>query len=100
MLAPENPENGAEFAARWPLKRFPILVDGKRTIFEASSIIEYLDAHYPGRARLIPVDPDLAIDVRMMDRRRATPSRWLIVRQHRRCFMRIGYSRFRSACRT
>jgi glutathione S-transferase len=68
MLAPDTPENGAEFAARWPIKRFPILVDGNRTIFEASSIIEYLDAHYPGRARLIPVDPDLAIDVRMMDR--------------------------------
>lgn len=68
MLAPENPENGAEFAARWPLKRFPILVDGERTIFEASSIIEYLDGYYPGRARLIPVDPDLAIEVRMMDR--------------------------------
>jgi glutathione S-transferase len=68
MLAPENPENGAEFAARWPLKRFPILVDGDRTIFEASSIIEYLDAHYPGRVRLIPIEADLAIDVRMMDR--------------------------------
>jgi glutathione S-transferase len=68
MLAPDNPENGAEFAARWPIKRFPILVDGNRTIFEASSIIEYLDAHYSGRVRLIPVDPDLAIDVRMMDR--------------------------------
>jgi glutathione S-transferase len=68
MLAPENPKNGAEFAARWPLKRFPILVDGDRTIFEASSIIEYLDVHHPGRARLIPVDPDLAIEVRMMDR--------------------------------
>lgn len=68
MLSSEEPENGAEFAARWPIKRFPILVDGERTIFEASSIIEYLDAHCPGRARLIPVDPDLAIDVRMMDR--------------------------------
>jgi glutathione S-transferase len=68
MLAPENPENGAEFAARWPLKRFPILVDGDRTVFEASSIIEYLEVHYPGRVRLIPVDQDLAIEVRMMDR--------------------------------
>jgi glutathione S-transferase len=68
MLAPENPENGAEFAARWPVKRFPLLVDGDRTIFEASSIIEYLDAHHPGRGRLIPADKDLAIEVRMMDR--------------------------------
>ena len=68
MLSPAEPENGAEFAARWPLKRFPILVDGDRTIFEATSIIEYLDAHYPGRVRLIPADADLAIDVRMMDR--------------------------------
>ena len=68
MLSPAEPGNGAEFAARWPLKRFPILVDGERTIFEATSIIEYLDARYPGRVRLIPVETDRAIDVRMMDR--------------------------------
>ena len=57
VLSPEDPATGAEFARRWPLKRFPILVDGERTILEASTVIEYLDAAHPGPVRLIPQDP-------------------------------------------
>ena len=68
VLSPEDPATGAEFAARWPIKRFPILVDGERTILEASTVIEYLDVTHPGPVRLIPPDPLAAIDVRMMDR--------------------------------
>lgn len=68
LLSPEEPENLAEHAARWPVKRFPILVDGEREILEATIIIEYLDVHYPGPVKLIPDDRDAAIDVRMMDR--------------------------------
>ena len=68
VLSPEDPATGAEFAARWPIKRFPILVDGQRTILEASAVIEYLDAAHPGPVRMIPPDPLAAIDVRMMDR--------------------------------
>lgn len=30
-----------ELAALWPMKRFPVLVDGARTVLEASIIIEY-----------------------------------------------------------
>ena len=68
VLSPEDPATGAEFARRWPLKRFPILVDGERTILEATAVVEYLDAVHPGPVRLIPSDPLAAIDVRMMDR--------------------------------
>ena len=68
VLSPQDSATGAEFAARWPIKRFPILVDGERTILEASTVIEYLDAAHPGQARLIPQDPLAAVDVRMMDR--------------------------------
>ena len=68
VLSPDDPATGAEFAARWPIKRFPILVDGERTILEASTIIEYLEVAHPGPVRLIPPDPLAAIDVRMMDR--------------------------------
>lgn len=68
MLSAEEAQNDAEFAARWPIKRFPILVDAERTIWEATTIIEYLEVHYPGGTRFIPVDVDLAIEVRMMDR--------------------------------
>jgi glutathione S-transferase len=68
VLSPDDPATGAEFARRWPLKRFPILVDGERTILEATAVIEYLEALHPGPVRLIPSDPLAAIDVRMMDR--------------------------------
>ena len=57
-----------EWARRWPIKRFPMLVDGERTIVEATCIIEYLQVHRPGTVRLIPDDADAAIEVRMMDR--------------------------------
>jgi glutathione S-transferase len=57
-----------EFNALWPLKRFPVLVDGDRTILEASIIIEYLDLHHPGPTRLVPEDPRAALEVRMLDR--------------------------------
>lgn len=57
-----------EFESLWPLQRFPVLVDGDRTIMEASIIIEYLDLHYPGPIRLIPQDRRAALEVRMLDR--------------------------------
>jgi len=68
MLSSDEPANGEEFAKLWPIKRFPILVDDGRTIFEASTIIEHLHARHPGPVRLIPDDPDLAVEVRMLDR--------------------------------
>ena len=58
----------AQHAALWPLKRMPVLVDDGRTVVEASIIIEHLGLHHPGPARLIPDDPRVALDVRMMDR--------------------------------
>jgi glutathione S-transferase len=64
----EGPEAMAELAARWPLKRFPVLVDGERTVTEATSIIEYLDLYHPGPVRLLPADPKAALEVRAMDR--------------------------------
>jgi glutathione S-transferase len=68
MLSSDEPANGEELARLWPIKRFPILVDGDRTILEATSIIEHLQARYPGPVRLIPDDADLAVEVRMLDR--------------------------------
>lgn len=63
----EDAAAGAELAARWPLKRFPVLVDGDRTILESSTIIEFLQQHHPGRVRLVP-EGDAAVEVRMLDR--------------------------------
>jgi glutathione S-transferase len=64
----EAPGASDELAALWPMKRFPVLVDGERTVLEATCIIEYLQLHHPGAAALIPADPDLALEVRMLDR--------------------------------
>jgi glutathione S-transferase len=68
MLGPDDPQAMAELEALWPLKRFPVLVDAGRTVLEASIIIEHLGVHHPGPVRLIPQDPQAALDVRMMDR--------------------------------
>ena len=68
MLTPDDAATGAEFAALWPIRRFPLLRDGERTVVESSIIIEYLDRHYPGTAPLIPVDADSALEARAMDR--------------------------------
>ena len=57
-----------ELAELWPIKRFPILVDEGRTVVEATSIIEYLDAFHPGPRPMIPDDRRRAVEPRMMDR--------------------------------
>jgi glutathione S-transferase len=52
----------------WPIRKFPILVEDGRTVLEATAIIEHLAARHPGPIALIPTDPDLAVEARMMDR--------------------------------
>ncbi|MBC7168297.1 glutathione S-transferase family protein [Phenylobacterium sp.] len=64
----EEPGVGEAFAALWPMKRFPILREGERVVLEASVIIEYLQVRHPGPVKLIPEDPDLALEARMLDR--------------------------------
>lgn len=64
----EDAQANAELTELWPMRRFPVLVDGDRTIIEATCIIEYLDLHHPGPRRMIPEDPDVALEVRMLDR--------------------------------
>ena len=64
---PDGPAH-REWAALWPIKRFPVLVDGDRTIIEATCIIEYVGLRHPGPVKLIPPDPADAMETRMMDR--------------------------------
>lgn len=64
----EHPEHVAEWLRRWPLRRFPLLVDGERGIVETSVVIEYLQLAHPGAVRLLPADPMRALDVRFLDR--------------------------------
>ncbi len=68
LLSPEHPQVLRDWATLWPLKRMPLLVDGDRTVVEASVIVEYLGLHHPGPVPLLPADPRVALDVRSMDR--------------------------------
>ena len=53
---PGDEQAAAEFAALLAAQALPVLVDGGRTVVEASIIIEHLDLHHPGPVRLIPED--------------------------------------------
>jgi glutathione S-transferase len=63
-------KSSATLRALWPIAKFPVLRDEarKRTIAEATVIIEYLDAYYPGATKFVSADPELAWQTRMWDR--------------------------------
>ena len=66
----DDPQAAAEWKRRWPIGRFPVLVEEESglTLPEASIIIEYLDRHYPGLRPMIPRDPDRQLEARLLDR--------------------------------
>ena len=64
----ETVSHSADWLRHWPLARFPVLVDGDRTVVESSIVIEHLQMAQPGPVQLIPADPRAALDVRFMDR--------------------------------
>ncbi len=68
VIGPDDPEAVSEWAALWPLKRMPVLVDDGKSVLESTSIIEYLALHYPGENKLLPECPEAALEARMMDR--------------------------------
>jgi glutathione S-transferase len=67
-IGPDTPVHTAEWLRRWPVGKFPLLMDGERNIVETSIIIEYLQLMHPGPVRLLPADPKAALDVRFLDR--------------------------------
>ena len=67
-IGPDTPQHSTEWLQRWPIAKFPLLVDGERNVVETSIIIEYLQLVYPGPVRLIPADPMAALNVRFLDR--------------------------------
>src|SRR5262249_603193 len=67
-LGSEDSQAATELEALWPLKKFPVLVDQGHPVNESSVIIEYLTLRYPGPVRLIPADPEAALEVRFLDR--------------------------------
>ena len=68
-LDPAEPvSRSADWLRHWPMAKFPVLVDGDRTVVESSIVIEHLQLAHPGPVPLIPADPRAALDVRFMDR--------------------------------
>lgn len=82
VVDPATPENFEALKKLWPIAKFPVLEDEGIAIFEATTIIEHLQIHRGGPVRLIPADPKLALDVRMMDRifdnYVMTPMNWIV----------------------
>ncbi|HEY3255262.1 MAG TPA: glutathione S-transferase family protein [Polyangiaceae bacterium] len=60
----------AELMRVWRIAKFPVLLDDARncSVPESSIIIEYLNQYYPGPVTLLPRDPDLARETRLLDR--------------------------------
>lgn len=67
-LDPQSPENLEDWLRRWPLRKFPLLLDGEREVVETSIIIEYLQIAHPGPRPMLPSDPMAALEVRFLDR--------------------------------
>jgi glutathione S-transferase len=67
-IGPDTPQHTAEWLRRWPLRKFPLLVDDGRDVAETSIIIEYLALRHPGPVELLPADPMAALKVRFLDR--------------------------------
>ncbi len=64
---PETPEHVGQVQPRLQAGQFPVLVDGARSVAEASINIEYLQMNHPGRVRLIP-EAGLALATQRLER--------------------------------
>ena len=70
QVDPGDATVGAELAALWPMRRFPVLVDEANDVVlpETSILIEYVTTRHSGAFAAIPTDPDVALEVRLLDR--------------------------------
>lgn len=62
------PKDDKAYAKLWPIAKMPLLQDAEYIVPETSIIIDYLQAHHPGSAILIPADGEAAREVRLWDR--------------------------------
>lgn len=65
MVDPDHPDNVSRMTELSPTGQFPALVDGTRAVTQSNAIIEYLD-RIGSAPRMIPADPDAALDSRML----------------------------------
>ena len=64
----DGPEAFAELRQLWPIGLMPVLVDDGTPVAETTIILEHLDLRYRGPVRLLPDDPEAALEVRALDR--------------------------------
>jgi glutathione S-transferase len=67
LINASGPGDMAAFRAVLPFGKMPVLIHGDRQVFESSIVIEYLD-RLAGGGRLIPADPEAALEARLIDR--------------------------------
>lgn len=65
-----DPSERKAYQSISPATKIPALVDEARdrVVVESTTVIEYLDHFHPGPARLVPADPEQALEARMIDR--------------------------------
>ncbi len=63
-------QQAAAFRARWPMAKMPLLLDtgSGEQVVESSIMLEWLDARFDERPRLLPDDPAAALGARFWDR--------------------------------
>lgn len=64
-----DPEARSRYMQINPFGKIPtLLTDRGQVLFEAGIIIEYLDRHFQNEPSLIPQEPELALEVRLLER--------------------------------
>jgi glutathione S-transferase len=65
-----DPTARAAFTRLWPIAKFPVLRDEARdrTVPESTILLEYVERLSDGPRRLIPQDPERALECRLRDR--------------------------------
>jgi glutathione S-transferase len=65
-----DPKEREAYQKIYPIAKVPYLQveEKKLNLSESSIIIEYIDRNFPGGMKLLPDDPDQALQVRMQDR--------------------------------
>lgn len=67
MLGDARPDYLEVVNKAGPAGQFPVLVDGERMLIQSATIIDYLDLHCSSAPPMIPADPRVAIEARLMD---------------------------------
>jgi glutathione S-transferase len=67
QVSPDHPEASAALRAQSPFGKMPLLLDGDLVLPESTLIVEHLNER-AGGGRLLPADPALRMEARLIDR--------------------------------